>query len=112
MLRKLAEAGDRYDVVVIDPPSFASKQSSVEAGLHSYRQLTMLAMPLLARGGLLVQASCSSRVDADRFFATVHDGAATANTTLAEIERTGHGVDHPATFPEAQYLKALFARAD
>ncbi len=110
VLRKQADAGERYDIVVIDPPSFASKQSSIDAGLNSYRQLTMLGTQLLNSGGLLVQASCSSRIDADRFYATVHDGAASVNVTLTELERTGHGIDHPATFAEADYLKALFAK--
>lgn len=112
VLRKQVDAGERYDIVVIDPPSFASKQSSIDAGLNSYRQLTMLGTQLLRSGGMLVQASCSSRIDADRFYATVHDGAASVNVTLTEVERTGHGIDHPATFDEANYLKAMFARVN
>ena len=58
---------------------------------------------------MLVQASCSSRVTADEFYATVFDAARRAGRPLREIRRTGHAVDHPIGFPQGAYLKALFA---
>ena len=58
-----------------------------------------------------MQASCSSRVDADSFFETVHRSAKEAGRQLQEIERTGHALDHPVTFKEGAYLKCLFAIA-
>jgi 23S rRNA (cytosine1962-C5)-methyltransferase len=57
-----------------------------------------------------MQASCSSRVTAEQFFATVLDAADAAGRTLTEIERTGHDIDHPVTFREGAYLKAGFWR--
>ena len=61
-------------------------------------------------GGMLVQASCSSRVDADTFAHTVFDAARHAGKTLHEVRRTGHAIDHPIGFSQGAYLKAIFAR--
>jgi 23S rRNA (cytosine1962-C5)-methyltransferase len=58
-----------------------------------------------------VQASCSSQVSADTFFATVHKAARQIGRPLREIERTGHPLDHPIGFREGAYLKCLFAVA-
>lgn len=110
VLAALAAAGERYDVVVVDPPSFAHSSAGVAGARRAYRRLSGLAVGLVADGGLLVQASCSSRVGADDFFAEVHAGAAGAGRRLEEIRRTGHPVDHPVGFPQGAYLKALFAR--
>jgi 23S rRNA (cytosine1962-C5)-methyltransferase len=65
----------------------------------------------LQPGGTLVQASCSSRVEAETFFSTVNRAAGQAGRPLREIERTGHSLDHPITFKEGAYLKCLFATA-
>jgi 23S rRNA (cytosine1962-C5)-methyltransferase len=67
---------------------------------------------VLKKGGTLVQASCSSRVDAESFFDAVHKGARASGRNLTEIERTGHAFDHPIGFKEGAYLKCLFAMAD
>ena len=80
--------------------------------LRAYGNLTELALDLVEPGGTLVQASCSSRITADAFFAKVHEVASGSARTLVEIERTGHAVDHPVTFPEGAYLKAIIARID
>ena len=62
---------ERFDLVVLDPPSFASRQSHVDRALRAYAALTRLGVVLLRPGGVLVQASCSSRVSADQFVETV-----------------------------------------
>ena len=108
--RRATRESDRFDVVVIDPPSFASRQSQVDRALRAYAALTRLGVALLRPGGTLVQASCSSRVPADDFFDTVSAAARDAGRPLHEIRRTGHPVDHPITFPQGAYLKAIFAR--
>lgn len=108
----LANAGAarlEFDVVVVDPPAFAHKQSQVAKALAAYTQLTRLSLGVLAPGGILVQASCSSRVAADIFFETVLRAAQSIGRPLLEIERSGHALDHPITFPEGAYLKCLFA---
>jgi 23S rRNA (cytosine1962-C5)-methyltransferase len=106
----LGERGERFDVVVVDPPSFAQNQASVGAAIGAYARLTDLAVRLVADGGLLVQASCSSRVGAEDFAALVHRTAAASGHRLDELHRTGHPVDHPVGFAQGAYLKALYAR--
>ena len=105
---QLARAGRDFDIVVVDPPSFAQRQANVEGALRVYTRLTHLALRLVRPGGVLVQASCSSRVTAEQFFDTVLDAAAAAGRPLTEIIRTGHDVDHPVGFREGEYLKAGF----
>jgi len=100
-----------FDLVIIDPPMFAQNQNQIAAGLSAYQKLTHLGLGVLRPGGTLVQASCSSRIDAETFFDAVHQSAKKSNRRLTEIERTGHALDHPIGFDEGAYLKCLFATA-
>jgi 23S rRNA (cytosine1962-C5)-methyltransferase len=100
-----------FDLVILDPPMFAQNQSQIAAGLSAYRKLTHLGLGVLRPGGTLVQASCSSRIDAETFFDTIHQSARESHRRLTEIERTGHALDHPIAFEEGAYLKCLFATA-
>lgn len=99
-----------FDVVIVDPPSFAHDASGVSRALRAYARLTELAVPLVVEGGLLVQASCSSRVSADDFFATVTTAIHRAGADSIEVRRTGHPRDHQVGFAQGAYLKALFTR--
>ncbi|MEY2401979.1 MAG: rRNA (cytosine1962-C5)-methyltransferase, partial [Ilumatobacteraceae bacterium] len=90
--------------------AFAQRKSNVERALHAYGQLTQRAVQLVRTDGLLVQASCSSRVTEEQFYGTVRGSAQRAGYDLVEFRRTGHAVDHPVTFAQGGYLKALFAR--
>jgi 23S rRNA (cytosine1962-C5)-methyltransferase len=110
VMESLARSRSRYDVVVIDPPSFASKRDDVPAALRAYGRLTRLGMQLVEPGGILVQASCSSRVSDTEFYDAVNAAAGRAHVELHEIRRTAHAPDHPIGFPEGAYLKAIFAR--
>ena len=103
------EQGQLFDQVIVDPPAFAKSQAEVERALSAYAHLTGLSLALLRPGGILVMASCSSRVSAEDFFATVNRAAANVGRPLQEIERTGHPLDHPVGFVEGAYLKCLFA---
>ncbi len=100
----------KFDIVVVDPPSFAQRQSNVPRALGAYAQLTEKALRLVAPDGLLVQASCSSRVTADEFVATVRGAAGRAGWDLRILRQTGQPIDHPIGFAQGAYLKALFAR--
>lgn len=109
-LERMNREHRQFEMVIIDPPTFAGSSDQIPQALEAYRRLVELALPLVTSDGLLVMASCSSRVSADVFFATVHETARQNGYRLDEIERTGHAVDHPITFPEGAYLKCLFAR--
>ncbi len=110
VMEELAESGKRYGVVVVDPPSFAKKESEVKAAINAYSKLVKLALRLLAPKGTFVMASCSSRVKADQFFSMIFKTASSEGYNLKEIERSEHAVDHPVKFPEGAYLKCLFSR--
>ena len=107
----LAKQHRRFDVVIVDPPSFAHRNSDIERALHSYKRLTRLALDLLDDGGLLVQSSCSSRITDVEFFAAIHLAADSSRHRISEVVRTGHAADHHIGFAEGGYLKTMFARA-
>ena len=108
----LRRAGDRYDIVVVDPPSFASRRSDVRGALQAYAALTTRAVELVVPGGILVQASCSSRVHPDDFTTIVEKAAGRAGVHLEVFDRTAQPIDHPVGFPEGRYLKAVYARVN
>lgn len=110
-LKRLAVEGQTFDMVVVDPPAFAKSAAEVDRALRAYAQLTQAALQALERGGLLVTASCSSRVTADAFVSTVTRAARKAGRPLQIIKQTGHPLDHPIRFAEGAYLKCLFAHA-
>ena len=97
----------RFDIIVVDPPSFAPNASSVPAACRAYRRLTTLAIDLLAPGGTLMQASCSSRISADEFYDLVVDEIAFNGLRAVNTIRTGHALDHPIGFAQGAYLKAI-----
>ncbi|NRD23766.1 class I SAM-dependent methyltransferase [Winogradskyella litoriviva] len=109
-MKLLIENGKTYDVVVIDPPSFAKQQSEVDLAKKKYAQLAELGAMLTAKKGMLVLASCSSRVLAQSFF-DLNNRVLNSQSRLFEIElKTNHDVDHPISFPEGAYLKCGYYR--
>jgi 23S rRNA (cytosine1962-C5)-methyltransferase len=108
-LAELRRRGQRFELVIVDPPALAKREDEVAGALRAYGTLTRLALGVLAAGGTLATASCSSRVSAAAFFSAVHQAALRVGRPLREIERTGHPIDHPVRFPEGAYLKCLFA---
>jgi len=111
VLARMGRQKRLFDMVIIDPPMFAQNEKQIEAALSAYRKLTHLGLGVLRKGGTLVQASCSSRIDDESFFESIHNSAKETGRKLSEIERTGHALDHPITFKEGAYLKCLFAVA-
>lgn len=109
VLAGMGAQNETYDIVVVDPPSFAQRQHDVFDAIAAYRRLAQLAVRLVRPGGMLVACSCSSRVVAEDFFDAVHDGAAMSGIALREDFTTGHAEDHPITFRQGAYLKAMFA---
>jgi 23S rRNA (cytosine1962-C5)-methyltransferase len=98
----------KYDLIILDPPSLAKRQSERQAALRAYHKLSASAANMLHPGGILVACSCSAHVPADDFFRVVRQAAFSANASFTEIQTTGHPADHPATFKEAHYLKSIF----
>jgi len=109
-LQKLIHKKVTFDVVVIDPPSFAKQASEIELAKKKYRQLAQLGIKLTAKKGLLVLASCSSRVIADDFFDINQKVLDSQRRNYKTILKTYHDTDHPIGFPEGAYLKCGYYR--
>lgn len=109
-MKKLADSGRKFGMVIVDPPSFARKQADIPNALSAYDKLTKLAVNLTANDGILICASCSARVGADDFFETVLKTAKRSGRKFKEIERTLNAPDHPVGFPEGAYLKCIYLK--
>ncbi|QPJ64745.1 MAG: class I SAM-dependent rRNA methyltransferase [Candidatus Nitrohelix vancouverensis] len=97
-----------FDLVILDPPAFARSKSQAPKALAAYSRLSQLGCAVTAPGGVLIAASCSKPVGGDEFFQAVLNGA--EGRVTAELERTGHALDHPAPFAECEYLKAIYLK--
>jgi len=111
-LTELYETEKKFDLVIVDPPSFAKKESEIKKALYNYARLAKLAIQIVAKGGILLLASCSSRVSAEAFFKTAIDSLQKSGRKYQEIERSLHDVDHPIGFKEGAYLKSIYFRLD
>jgi 23S rRNA (cytosine1962-C5)-methyltransferase len=112
LLKDQAEAGERYDTIVLDPPAFAKARGSTDPALRGYKEINLRAFLMLNPGGVLVTCSCSFHVDDATFERTVLSAAADAKRSVQVIERRGAGKDHPSLLgvPETRYLKTLILR--
>lgn len=109
-LMKAREEGQLYDMVILDPPMFAHNEQQISLAIKKYRQLTQLGVQVLSPGGILVQASCSSRVSSSEFYESVLSEMDLTGRKIEELYRTSHALDHPVNFPEGEYLKCIFVR--
>jgi 23S rRNA (cytosine1962-C5)-methyltransferase len=112
VLRAYYEAKWKFDVIILDPPKFAHSKHNVEKATHGYKDINLLAMKLLKRGGILITFSCSGAVSADLFQKVIFGASVDAGRTVQIIERLTQGSDHPVlvTCPETEYLKGLVCR--
>ncbi|WP_242135284.1 class I SAM-dependent rRNA methyltransferase [Aestuariivivens marinum] len=109
-LNNLIKAKTTFDIVVIDPPSFAKQASEIAMAKKKYAQLAALGEKLTAKNGLLVLASCSSRVMAQAFFDINSQTLTMQHRNFITILKTDHDIDHPISFPEGAYLKCGYYR--
>lgn len=111
-VRRRAAAGERWDMVVCDPPAFAKKKADVDRAARGYKDVNRVAMALVAPGGWLLTCSCSGLVDADLFQKIVFSASVDARIPFALVARQGAGSDHPVSLdcPEGEYLKGLWLR--
>jgi 23S rRNA (cytosine1962-C5)-methyltransferase len=112
VLRRYRDEGRRFDLIVLDPPKFASSQAEVMAATRGYKDINLLALQLLRAGGFLVTFSCSGRVSADLFQKVVFGASVDAGRHVQILEWLAQAPDHPVllTFPESAYLKGLLCR--
>lgn len=104
--------GDRYDLVIVDPPSLAHSAEQRRRAQRAYLRLNRDALRLVEPGGLLATASCTSQVSPEAFKQVVAEAARAAGVRTQVVAERGHAVDHPVplSFPEGRYLKFLLLR--
>jgi len=113
-LRERERRGERFDLVMLDPPAFAKSRGDVAAGRRGYKEINLRALRLLAPGGTLVTSSCSYNLDEAAFEEILREAAADARRDAIVIARRGQSEDHPVRlgFPESRYLKCFVLAAD
>lgn len=114
VLPELGRQGERYDVVVVDPPAFAKGKAHVEAALRGYHEINRRALRLVQPGGYLVTASCSFHVRRPQFLEMLVGAAADSGRRVVLEQVLGQPADHPEvlTIPETGYLKGAVLRVD
>lgn len=113
-MARLDAAGERFGVVVVDPPAFVKSKKDLHAGAKGYRKMAKLAAPLVEPGGFLLAASCSHHMPADMFAEEIAHGLAQAGRSGRILRVAGAAPDHPLhpQLPESAYLKALVLQLD
>lgn len=112
-LEELHKGGERFDVVVLDPPAFIKRKKQLAKGEAAYRRLNQLGLQLLSRDGILVSCSCSYHLPADDLLALIQKAARHTGRFVQVLETGGQAPDHPVhpAIPETRYLKAYICRA-
>lgn len=113
-LKKRTEAGERYDMVILDPPAFAKNKKSIEPALKGYKEINLRAMQILEPGGILVSCSCSHHIEDEPFRVMLVDAARDTRRTLVLYEFRHQAKDHPVllAMKETQYLKCAIMRVE
>lgn len=111
-LRELGDAGEKFDLIVLDPPKYAPSRASLEKASRAYKDLNRRGLMLLESGGLLATFSCSGAMDIENFKRVVAWAALDAGKEIQYIRQFNQPEDHPvrASFPEGEYLKGLLVR--
>jgi len=111
-LRTLADRGERYDLVILDPPAFIKRKKDIPQGQAAYRKLNQLALGLLGAEGTLVSCSCSYHLAPEELMSAIQSAARHSGRFVQILEAGGQSPDHPVhpAIPETRYLKAFFCR--
>lgn len=111
-LQALIAEGEKFDVIIVDPPAFIKKKKDFNQGLKAYRKANELALRLLDKDGLLMSASCSMHLAAHELQQQVQQAARHVDRELALVYAGGHAADHPVhpAIAETCYLKAQLYR--
>lgn len=107
LLRALSDRGEKYDLVILDPPAFTKTRQMTERALRGYKEINLRGMKLVPDGGFLVSCSCSQHVDDAAFTAMLNEAARDAKKKLRMVEFRTQAKDHPIlpASPETKYLK-------
>jgi 23S rRNA (cytosine1962-C5)-methyltransferase len=109
-LASLRREGKQFDLVILDPPAFASRKQNKQNALQAYLRLAKAGAQCTREGGILLAASCSAQVRSDEFYRAVDLGIRATGRPYQKLLKTGHPLDHPVTFKEGAYLKAIYCQ--
>jgi 23S rRNA (cytosine1962-C5)-methyltransferase len=112
LLHELADAGERFDTVILDPPAFAKSKDAIQKAVRGYKEINRRALSILKPGGCLITCSCSYHVHEWDLEEIVADAAADARAVVSIVEKRRQSRDHPVLLgvPETYYLKCFVLR--
>ncbi len=107
LLSEQSRKGEKYDVIILDPPAFTKSRNAVDSALRGYKEINLRAMKMIRTGGYLITCSCSQHVLPEMFRSMVMDAAKDAKVLLRQVEFRTQGKDHPILpyARETEYLK-------
>jgi 23S rRNA (cytosine1962-C5)-methyltransferase len=111
-LKALKHAGERFDLVILDPPAFVKRKKDLKEGAQAYRRLNALALQLLGADGILISSSCSYHMPRDLFLSEIRQAGLRTGRALQILEQGHQAPDHPVhpAMPETDYLKTFVLR--
>jgi len=112
ILRKFRDRGQRFDMIILDPPKFAPTYKDVDKASRGYKDINLLGMKLLKSDGILVSFSCSSGISIEKFTEIIKNAASDSGRKIQILKSLEQGTDHPVAlnFPESRYLKGFIMR--
>ena len=107
LLPRLEGEGEKFDVVILDPPAFTKSRNSIKNAVKGYREINLRGLKLVKNGGYLVTCSCSHFMDPQLFAKTIREAANGAHKRLRQVEFRTQACDHPILWAadESYYLK-------
>ena len=113
-LRKLRDTNKQFDIIILDPPKFAESVSQIEKASRGYKDINLLAIKLLKKGGMLFTFSCSGHITPDLFNKIIADAALDSGRNVNIVKNLTQSPDHTVStnFPEGLYLKGLVCRVN
>jgi 23S rRNA (cytosine1962-C5)-methyltransferase len=112
ILKEYEIAGEKFDLIILDPPAFAKSAKVVSKAYGGYKEINLRALRLLNRGGILVTCSCSHFFEADKFYDMLMHAAVDSHRSVQILEKRGAGPDHPILcgYPTSEYLKCAICK--
>jgi len=109
LLRELTDAGEKYDLVILDPPAFTKNKAAVQSAIRGYKEINLRGLKLVRPGGFLVTCSCSQHVLPEMFQDVINQAARDAKKRIRLVEYRTQGYDHPILpqSVETRYLKTM-----
>ena len=112
LLKEYEASGEKFDVIILDPPAFAKSAKSIQKAYGGYKEINVRAMRLLRDGGILVTCSCSTFFDAPTFYDMLMHAARDSHRRVQILAKRGASFDHPVLlgYERSEYLKCAIAR--